>query len=643
MLEENQLRENFKTWRGRSAVKEAYAIETAVLIARYVNFSNLNDIDSDITAGSDILNHFGMYRSENALARVYGCIVYSKFAIEHYRQLSLNRELLPNAEKLELDALLDSLNSLYNNPYWYPNAKINALLEHIRTWLNMVDPAQKEPLVHSACLSLYALQKILLSTLNQTTEPQRVVLHGYGLHVEKINNLITPLIETTKTKVQTLIVLPPAIQIPVQEILDNAIEEVPIDSNNHAEAPSDDEAEASSDNDSEADVFEDTMPFPESPQGEAPHHPLADDEPEDEEELVFQDALESTQTILSPTLILHTYFDKQLLNLLNNEEHPLSERMRHILIKLNQIHHHLTELTIKQTQQIELETELKKAQIEYEKPAEHLPATLAVRKTLNQAAQTYHAYASAALQNLIPTTTVPITPTPKERATLCMVDLCGSYNDKGQLVNEGKIQQLESQIAALIKQLVRNDHPLKYELRQLKADNLVQLIEKNRTIYAVMTEFSTLVEQIAMHQQYLSQLKGLDANIDTFILKYNTIFVTISLFIAQWLGAWFKTDAADQIERALIMKQELSETINYYQGQLNHEITLIRDNTEISPALTTTLAERVLLAPREAAPERLPTDLNRVTQFTLIDTLFRARPMIPEPAVLEEPVVVPEV
>ena len=595
MLTETQLRANFNDWRGRSAESEDYAIDTAVLIANYMNGKELSTIETELTPGSEILTTFMTYNEKKELAHIYGSIVHTKLAIDAYYQKSADNNNLPNNEQTVLHALLKNLTSLYNYPYWYPTTTINQLILNAQSWLSIVDASNKREDVIFACLSLFALEKILLCTLALSNEADRAGLLRFGIDIKKTTTEINALLEKTK---QTMLSLETTAAIEESPAYLDALEyDSEMDSSN-----SDDLEDALEEN---SDVLN-----PEDNESETDSN---DDE--------FQDALEVNPDVQDPNasenvplpLTIDMHFDNPLISLLNQGDTPLIEKMGLIQEKLDTIHQKISELKTAKERKIALNLELDKAFLAYQKPE------LLIDKA---------AFFVRPLSNTL---------SPKAEAQAKMIQLGGEYNEQGMLSSEGTLQISENHINTLILNMADTRDEVKHELQRLQIPELEQLMAKNRAIHEVIAQFTTLIDQMTIHHQNLVQIQGLDTNIDAFILKHNTIFVKLSHFIAQWLGAWFKTDAADKIEKARVMKQALPAMRSHYQNQFDEGVTSIHNNTNISDELKTTFEAslQTSLHTSELAPE-VPSP-SMVTRFNLIETLFnRLRPVLSEQNIIFE-------
>lgn len=588
MLTEKQLRTNFTVWRGRAAKGEAYAIETAVLIANHMNEKKLSTIETELTPESEILATFRKHCTTNKLAHIYGSIAYTKLAIEAYYQKSAINKALPNNEQPLLDALLKNLTSLYDNPYWRPTTTINQLILDAQSWLSIVDASNKREEVIFACLSLFALEKILLCTLAQSNEAQRIKLLYVGIDIEKTTTQINALLEETK---KTMLRLEPTAAIEESaEYLDALEDEYHSETTSLNSDDLEDRLEENSDG-----LNPENNNFETASNGD-PFQDALEDNPD------FPDSNASENVPLPLTIDMH--FDEPLISLLNQGNTPLIVIMGLIQEKLKTMHQKISDLKTAKERKIALNLALDEASLAYDKPEPIRDKVASFVRPLSN------------------------TLSPKEEAQAKMIQLGGKYNEQGVLISEGMLQELEHHIKTLILDMADTRDEVKHELQRLQIPELEQLMAKNTAIHEVIAQFTTLIQQMTIHHQNIVQIQGLDTNIDAFILKHNTIYVKLSHFIAQWLGAWFKTDAADKIEKARVMKQALPAMRSHYQNQFDEGVRSIHNNTNISDALKTTFEASLQTSLRRSEPAPEVPSPSMITRFNQIKTLFNKLPPV---------------
>lgn len=601
MLDTSTFETRFNEWRKNAAKKEQYSLQIATFIAEFVNNSNLKGIQDNLkTKDSETFLKFNLYspEEERGLAGLYGLLFYLKLAIDDYKTPQDGHATLSSDELKNLNDSLENINNLYQNPLWFPGRKLDALQSNINRWLTKHAPQSPNATkANELCLSFYTA----LKTINLNFDailPQYKSAVDYAIGIEMRQGQITELLNITEEQIKKF--TPPQIE---EERVENAMQGPLV-------APSVAEVE-------EEEFFE-----------------CSDgSEPNQDDALLDADESPITVADISSDDVSSTFddiCDDQSVAILTTTGLSIKAKVEQLKLSLDLTYQRLTQLIEKKKQVNALELDYSNVQAIEGACKEDRNASDIVKENV----QTYRL-----LLELYPDQAETLTPKLEQldnqgisetvvfvvkglftqNTTPSIGDECkealqklahthiealrGQFNADGTRRSDGELDRLERDIEEITSLLADGHSAVKSSLKNTSIAILEQsLLPTNRSKQGVIVMYEGLVNTILEHRNKLKKLEGLDQTVDAFIATYDSFLVTISLFLARYLGSFFKTNTADKIEQARSMKDQISQFKNGFEAVCQTSLDAIKNNKEISQSIKNELATQLNLPMNDDEP-----------------------------------------
>ncbi len=677
MVDVTQFETKFRAWRPDKIVEEGYALQTAILIGNYVNGRNVHNLYLvDDSAPFESFNTFAQANTDddetrrdvtrNPRARLYGATLCLKLVIEAYLQ---NPDLsVPEHDKLH--QLKQAIEGLYASPLWGTTTKITNIKLHLLSWLNenaltSTNPTQAKEL----CTYIYATLTICY-------------LHGAKRLTVQQENELRELIDNAKDKALEIERLQPAgppppiaVHVPEEEKgaesdrdeffdiePDRALPialQLPLDANIDRTVEEGDESE-------DGDFFDAELPRDLPP-------------PEEDEDERFETPPPP------PPITLQSCLDERPIDILAIQELSLLDKIGQIKVFLNEVHAGLELLKQKKQQESALGDQIKHAQIIFEAverndqqgrrqdardlirshqeslanllananaeereewdsiyaaitpSASYTKAKAGLREMSNYTTSLFRKVTSTRVQQRV-TDLFPETPDSvckqalRNLAQNRIMALRGRFDENRSRLLNGRLDELEGEINSCLNQLCGANIEAKELFKNAFISDIEELMRKNRLALQVLAALEPLITRIATKQGKLKECLGVNEAIDAFILEYDSIFVTLSLFLSHYISSIFKTDTADKIDQARVMKGQVVQWEIDYQDEVDKDIDTIRKNQHIN-SLKQGLVTQLLTPPNQPLGDQPAPPETFLAKFELVDTLFKRvqPPQLPAP------------
>ncbi len=612
MVDVAQLEESFRDWRRAQAAQEDIFLQTAIIIANYVNAHDLPTIQQELVLGSVEFNAFDL--DQNSIySRLGGTLAYIKLVTDDY----LSDEDISDEDRTSLAKVQSTLDALYGKISALANPRTtllqkpgifrgtNPLLDLLSTdtglWVDTYAQQSHNPIKsQELCRSLYTVITILKLGLDEIPPSVGTLLRLATINIELRKGQLTQLLGQIATKIEEFPIVAPMLDLDAAEDEEDA----PLDLEEEAPPPADNVPPTA-----------DNVPTP------------AENEEDEYFDLTTPAEYEEDEYFDLPTPItLREHFDAQALTILSAEEHNLPEKIRRIQGALELTNTGLTQLIEQKNSRNELITQQSPArtiidaiaenndrrtgkqsasdliranqpsvdELLRQIPEDELAAWEALQIQLAPAPRNGVFTAAANLYRRLPESAqerinVYFVPASEDQLAVALDNLA-----KRQFrALRGEREAAERLMDTTINQLAGNTHPAKELLKNATITELQRLSRINQAAQGVITEYARLVNHIVTTQQKLRDANGLDVHLDAFIVNYNSILVTISLFLSHYLGSFFKTDTADKIDKARTMKNNVRQWKEDYEAELQRDINDISSNPRISTSVKTAFVESV--------------------------------------------------
>ncbi|KTD29388.1 hypothetical protein [Legionella maceachernii] len=187
----------FNVWRNKSAAAESNQLKTAIAISEYIDHTSLEDIKADLLdSDSPQFEEFNKHSK-----RSMGTLAFARLAIFDY----LENLSATNEENQVIRMVLQSIESLYEDPYHNTKENIEQLIDAFKRWLKeCVDKNPNKTQVKEACKSIYTVLKIIDITMGSIPRWIKLAARTAGINVNALHEKVKKLISTTEERIKLL-------------------------------------------------------------------------------------------------------------------------------------------------------------------------------------------------------------------------------------------------------------------------------------------------------------------------------------------------------------------------------------------------------------------------------------------------------
>ena len=590
-----RFRERFTLWRTHKEAKaEMPYMDTAILINDYVDEKNLATIKDDLASiDSPKFQYFEQHSSKASRASVFGACLYGKFILEEYII-----EDMEHAEKEAINAIRNSLESLYSSPLSSPADKLLQLINNGNLWLSDHALLTADlPRAKALCLSLYAALKLVRINLENLPALLSASLWMYGIKIPQLKTSLSTLnrkIAKTIGELELRINPPAANLVPEKK----AVEPLTLDRHINAQC------------------------------------------------LTIIEQVDSPLTSRFSTIISElSNVNNDITSLLveKTQELALNEQINHAATMVqaiddNELHDKKYSLALIEANQDSYDSLIKHAS-EPER-AEWLSRKSSLsnpdyKRFINDWAQ----YGLSTLSHPLTLLFRSFVPTNAQKKissilpitfdTECKVELKAMAQARVTKLVDIDLPKSKQSIEQLVTKMSTKKSDLKPLLLHCTLHDLQQRLNKNKLIIDVLTEYEQIRIHILQNQEQLKQLEDLSPLITIFINQHDSFLVWLSLLLAK-ICAFFKTKTATSVQAAKTMKATLGNLKNDYNAALDADFFKIESNTTMSaPFKEKLLTELTPIQHTVPHPGKKPTPT-----FHLVSTLFNK--LTPVPPLAEE-------
>ena len=162
---------------------------------------------------------------------------------------------------------------------------------------------------------------------------------------------------------------------------------------------------------------------------------------------------------------------------------------------------------------------------------------------------------------------------------------------KEHLTNlKNQLKATELDITTVTNILSGEHDALKQLLRAESPENLTLLLDANNTTKEALEHYSELSESLQEKRVKLNNIKETHTELDQFIMKNDTFAVKLSNILAN-ISTWFKSDAAEMVDNAKQIKQELFFFEAIYLSAIDKNLSDIKTNPELNEDIKTKLRD----------------------------------------------------
>lgn len=185
--------ESFNAWRSNKAAIESAQLKTAIEISDYIERASFDNIKADLQDNhSPRFEEFNHYEK-----RSMGTLAFARLAVFEYLESSSSTE----EERQVIIKIIQSIESLYENPYNNTKENVERLVKEFGRWINeFADKNPNKREVKEACKAIYAVLKIIDITMTSIPSWIKFAARTAGINIDELQEKIRELINTTEEK-----------------------------------------------------------------------------------------------------------------------------------------------------------------------------------------------------------------------------------------------------------------------------------------------------------------------------------------------------------------------------------------------------------------------------------------------------------